>query len=207
MGRLKNMKTALVFGSNSDIAKAAINLLETDYNIVRIDRSVVDLASADAETKINKLLSTYQPDVVIQCGGVFQDNNLTSDFDTTFDINVKSHWSIIRHYIDNPPEKQVNFVMIGSSTYKQGRRNFILYAASRAAQFSMWQGAMEYCSANFVIGLINPVRVNTKHVAHIKHPNPEICLEAEDVAQEIVNLCTATTSQCIDMDYKKKETL
>jgi NAD(P)-dependent dehydrogenase (short-subunit alcohol dehydrogenase family) len=199
------MKTALVIGSNSDIAQAAIGLMESEYSIVRVDRNMVDLASAQATAKIRNLLDQYQPDVVIHCGGVFHDNNLTSDFDITFDVNVKSHWSVIRYYIDNPPDKRVNYVMIGSSTYKQGRRNFILYAASRSAQFSMWQGSMEYCSPNFVIGLINPVRVNTKHVAHIQHPNPEICLEAIDVAQEIAKLCTADTSQCVDMDYKKKE--
>jgi NAD(P)-dependent dehydrogenase (short-subunit alcohol dehydrogenase family) len=201
------MKTALVIGSNSDIAQAAIGLIESEYNIVCVDRGTVDLADGSATTKIQSLLAEHQPDVVIHCGGVFHDNNLTSDFDITFDVNVKSHWAVIRHYIDHPPEKRVNYVMIGSSTYKQGRRNFILYAASRSAQFSMWQGSMEYCSPNFVIGLINPVRVNTKHVAHINHPNPEICLEAIDVAQEIVKLCHAETSQCVDMDYKKKETV
>lgn len=201
------MKRALVIGSNSDIAQAAIGLIKSEYEIIPVDRSVVDLAAADCTDKLRALLAQHQPDAVIHCGGVFHDNNLTSDFDITFDVNVKSHWAVIRYYIDNPPDKRVNYVMIGSSTYKQGRRNFILYAASRSAQFSMWQGSSEYCSPNFVIGLINPVRVNTKHVAHIKHPNPEICLEAIDVAREIVKLCTAETSQCIDMDYKNKETV
>lgn len=199
------MKTALVIGSNSDIAQAAIGLIQSQYNIVPVDRKTVDLSAQDATELIRGLLAQHNPDVIIHCGGVFHDNNLTSDFDTTFDVNVKSHWAVIRYYIDHPPEKPVNFVMIGSSTYKQGRRNFILYAASRSAQFSMWQGASEYCSPNFRLGLINPVRVNTKHVAHIKHPNPEICLEAIDVAREIERLCYAETSQCIDMDYKKKD--
>ena len=201
------MKKALVIGSNSDIAQAAIGLIKDRFEIVPVDRSVVDLAHDNATEKLRNLLSEHQPDVIIHCGGVFHDNNLTSDFDLTFDINVKSHWAVIRYYIDHPPEKPVNFVMIGSSTYKQGRRNFILYAASRSAQFSMWQGSSEYCSPNFRIGLINPVRVNTKHVAHISHPNPEICLEAIDVARQIERLCYADTSQCIDMDYKKKESL
>ena len=194
----------MIIGSNSDIAKSAMDLIKSEYDFVAIDRSIVDLAMADATEKIQQLLDHHQPDVIIHCGGVFHDNNLTSDFDTTFDVNVKSHWAVIRYYIDHPPTKRVNFVMIGSSTYKQGRRNFILYAASRSAQFSMWQGASEYCSPNFVIGLINPVRVNTKHVAHITHPNPEICLEAIDVAREIQKLCRAESSQCIDMDYKTR---
>jgi NAD(P)-dependent dehydrogenase (short-subunit alcohol dehydrogenase family) len=199
------MKKLLVIGDRSDIAQAAIAILKSRYKVVGVNRSTLDLAHPGAETIIRDLLQQHQPDVVLNCAGIFQDNNLKSDFDATFDINVKTQWSVIRYYIDNPPEKRVKFVMIGSSTYRQGRRNFILYAASRAAQYSMWQGASEYVSPMFTIGLINPVRVNTKHVAHIVHPNPAICLEAIDVAYEIEKMCDSMeTHQCIDMDYKKE---
>jgi NAD(P)-dependent dehydrogenase (short-subunit alcohol dehydrogenase family) len=200
------MKTALVIGSNSDIAKSAMDLIRSEYNIVPVDRSIVDLASPEATAKIQDLLAQHNPDVVIHSAGVFLDNQ-TGDFDQLFDVNVKSHWAVIDHYIKNPPNKQVNFVMIGSSTYRQGRRNYILYAASRSAQFSMWQGSCECCHPNLVIGLIHPVRVNTKHVAHMTHPNPELCLEAIDVAREIAKMCQAKTHQNIDMDYKKPATV
>lgn len=199
------MKKLLVIGDRSDIAQAAIGLLKSQYEIIGVNRDTVDLAQPTAEHSLRDLLRIHQPDVVLNCAGVFQDNNLTSDFDTTFGINVRTQWSVIRYYIDNPPQKHVKFIMIGSSTYRQGRRNFILYAASRAAQYSMWQGASEYVSPMFTIGLINPVRVNTKHVAHIAHPNPAICLEAIDVAREIEYMCNnMETHQCKDMDYKKE---
>ena len=94
--------------------------------------------------------------------------------------------------------------MLGSSVYKQGRRNFILYAASKAALFNMWQGASEYVSENLKLGLINPVHVLTKMVAHKPHKNPEICLEPIDVAVEIKNLCSMAESRYIDIDYKRK---
>lgn len=197
------MKTALIIGSNSDIAKSAIELLQDEYHIIAVDRRVIDLADPTSEMRINMALTMANPDVVINCAGVFKEN-ADADYDTTFDVNLKSNWSVIKYYIDNPPEKSVKFVMLGSSVYKQGRRNFILYAASKAALFNMWQGASEFVSDNVKLGLINPVHVHTKMVAHKPHPNPEICLEPVDVAREIVNLCSMTESRYIDMNYKER---
>lgn len=197
------MKTALIIGSNSDIAKSAIELLQDEYHIIAVDRRVIDLADPTSEMRINMALTMSNPDVVVNCAGVFKEN-ADADYDTTFDVNLKSNWSVIKYYIDNPPEKSVKFVMLGSSVYKQGRRNFILYAASKAALFNMWQGASEFVSDNVKLGLINPVHVHTKMVAHKPHPNPEICLEPVDVAREIVNLCSMTESRYIDMNYKER---
>jgi NAD(P)-dependent dehydrogenase (short-subunit alcohol dehydrogenase family) len=196
------LKTALIIGSNSDIAKSAIELLQTDYKIIPIDRTVVDLSLDTAYGEIQFIIKTSAPDVIINCAGIFGDN--TVDYDLTFDVNLKSNWAVVKHYIDNPPAKPVKFIMIGSSTYKQGRRNFILYAASKAALFSMFQGASEFVSENLKLGLINPVHVHTKMVAHRPHPNPDICLEPIDVAREIINLCGMAESRYIDMDYKGK---
>lgn len=197
------MKKLLVIGSGSDIAQAAIHMLKDEYEIIPVSRDQVDLTHPAATVKIRDLLVRHQPDAIVHCAGVFHDCNETSDFDVTFDVNVKSHWAVIRYYIDCPPEKPVKFIMIGSSTYKQGRRNFTLYAASRAAQHSMWQGASEYAHPNFKIGIIHPVRVNTKHVAHIQHPKPHICLEAEDVAAVIAEMVRGMQDhQCRELDYK-----
>ena len=198
------MKTALIIGANSDIAKSAMQLLKNEYNIVAVDRKIIDLTDPTSEMRIHMALAIAEPDVVINCAGVFKEN-ADADYDMTFDVNLKSNWSIIKHYIDNPPNKLVKFIMIGSSTYKQGRRNFILYAASKAALFNMWQGASEFVNENLKLGLINPVHVHTKMVAHRSHPNPDICLEPIDVAQEIKNLCAMTESKYIDIDYKQKD--
>ena len=197
------MKIAVIIGANSDIAQSAIGLLQDEYQIVAIDRKVIDLSDSTSELRINMALTISNPDVVINCAGVFKDN-ADADYDTTFDVNLKSNWSVINHYINNPPEKPVKVIMLGSSVYKQGRRNFILYAASKAALFNMWQGASEAIDENVKLGLINPVHVLTKMVAHKPHPTPEICLEPIDVAKEIKNLCSMTESRYIDIDYKRK---
>ena len=197
------MKIAVIIGANSDIAQSAIGLLQDEYQIVAIDRKVIDLSDPTSELRINMALTISNPDVIINCAGVFKDN-ADADYDTTFDVNLKSNWSVIKHYLDNPPNKPVKVIMLGSSVYKQGRRNFILYAASKAALFNMWQGASEAIDENVKLGLINPVHVLTKMVAHKPHPTPEICLEPVDVAKEIKNLCSMVESRYIDIDYKRK---
>ena len=197
------MKKAVIIGANSDIAKAAIDLLQDEYHIIPVDRRIIDLTDESSDMRIQMAITMSEPDLVINCAGVFKDN-ADADYDTTFDVNLKSNWSVINHYIKNPPTKPVRFVMLGSSVYKQGRRNFILYAASKAALFNMWQGASEFVNENLKLGLINPVHVHTKMVAHKPHPNPEICLEPVDVALEIKNLSTMTESRYIDIDYKRK---
>lgn len=197
------MKIAVIIGANGDIAQSAIGLLQDEYQIVAIDRKVIDLSDPTSELRINMALTISNPDVIINCAGVFKDN-ADADYDTTFDVNLKSNWSVIKHYLDNPPNKPVKVIMLGSSVYKQGRRNFILYAASKAALFNMWQGASEAIDENVKLGLINPVHVLTKMVAHKPHPTPEICLEPVDVAKEIKNLCSMVESRYIDIDYKRK---
>lgn len=198
------MKTALIIGSRSDIAVSVQAKLQHNYQLVNIDRTMVDLCDDISDNQIRHLLSQHSPDVIINCAGVFGDN--TVDYDTVMNVNLRSNWSVIKYYIDNPPDKTVKFVMIGSSTHSQGRKNYILYAASKGALYRMWQGASEFVSPNLLLGLINPVRVNTKMVSHLQHPTPELCLEAEDVANQIVKMCVdMTASESVDMDYKRKE--
>jgi short-subunit dehydrogenase len=197
-------KTAVIIGANSDIAKSAIQLLEDQYHIVAVGRETIDLDDPTSDMRIGMVLTMAEPDVIVNCAGVFDGDN-TLDYDTVFNVNLKSNWSVINYYIKNPPAKAVKFVMIGSSAYKQGRKNFILYSASKAALFNVWQGASEFVSDNLKLGLINPVHVHTKMVAHKPHSDPDICLEPIDVAREIVNLCDMTQSRYIDMDYKIKD--
>jgi NAD(P)-dependent dehydrogenase (short-subunit alcohol dehydrogenase family) len=199
-------KTAVIIGANSDIAKSAMQLLKDQYHIVAVSRETIDLDDPTSDMRIGMVLTMAEPDVIVNCAGVFDGDN-TLDYDTVFNVNLKSNWSVINYYIKNPPTKPVKFVMLGSSAHKQGRKNFILYSASKAALFNMWQGASEFISDNLKLGLINPVHVHTKMVAHKPHPRPDICLEPIDVAREIVNLCTMSQSRYIDMDYKIKETV
>lgn len=195
------MKKLLVLGGNSDIAKAAVERLRGNFEIISLDRSNLDLNSENATNEIRGFLASKNPDVILHCGGIFEFND-KAEFDSTFNVNLKSQWAVTKYYLDTPITKPVKFISIGSSTYKQGRMRFILYASSRAALYNMWQGSIEVAQENFKWGLINPVRVNTKHVAG--QPPKEGTLEADDVADVIVDMAlNMTESYSVDMDYKK----
>lgn len=196
------MKKLLIFGSNSDIAKAAVERLRGDFKVINLDRSRMDLNGENATNEIRGFLASENPDVVLHCGGIFEFNDV-AEYDSTFNINLKSQWAIAKFYLDTPTTKPVKFISIGSSTYKQGRMRFILYASSRAALYNMWQGTSEAAPKTFSWGLINPVRVNTKHVAG--QPPKEGTLEADDVAVVIEDMArNMTESYSVDMDYKKE---
>ena len=66
------MKKLLVIGDRSDIAQAAIAILKSRYKVVGVNRSTLDLAHPGAETIIRDLLQQHQPDVVLNCAGIFQ---------------------------------------------------------------------------------------------------------------------------------------
>ena len=118
------------------------------------------------------------------------------------DINVGSNWAIIQHYIENPPPKPVKIIMVGSSAYKSGRKSYILYAASKAALYNIWQGASDYFQDSTVtVDLINPVRTRTPM---IDMSTAAFCLEPEDVALEILSMASTNSKQLVDMKYPEE---
>lgn len=195
------MRKLLILGGNSDISKAAATLLEKEFEIISLDRKKLDLNGENATDEIQGFLSRNNPDVILHCGGIFQFNDV-AEFDSTFNVNLRSHWTVAKYYFDVKPTKLIRFISIGSSTYKQGRMRFILYASSRAALYSMWQGGIEFAPQNFKWGLINPVRVNTKHVIGL--PPKLGALEPVDVAKVIAIMALSMTeSYSVDLDYKE----
>lgn len=195
------MSKVLMFGASGGIGSEVKKLLEQDHNIVSIDRNKVNLANGD-ETHIRRELALELPDIVINCAGVFGDNKI--DYDTIFNVNVKTNWSILEYYKDVPPRKQVKFITIGSSSYDSGRKNYILYAATKAALFNIYQGASEYFEdSNLLIGLVNPSKVRTKMISYLLSSSSTNVLEPNDVANKIVDfLVNLEKSSYININYK-----
>ena len=160
-----------------------------------------DLTQPDSYKKASVLLD-WEPDVVVNCVGHF-DNTNTETHNKTFDINVGSNWAIIQHYINNPPTKPVKIIMVGSSAYRSGRKDYILYSASKAALYNVWQGACDYFSeSNVAIGLINPVRTRTPM---IDMTTTAFCYEPIEVADIIVKMASSDANQLVDMKYPEEK--
>jgi len=192
---------AVIFGTAGGIGAATKTAFtNAGYTVTAINRSNLDMSKVDSDRKITGVLAVAAPDVIVNCAGHFGTNS--EPHNKTMDVNVGSNWSIIRHYIDNPSETPVKIIMIGSSAHKSGRKGYILYAASKAALYNLWQGARDYFEgSNVSVSLINPVRTRTKMIDTL---TTDLCLEPEDVANEIIKMTSTTTSECVDMEYPKE---
>ena len=195
-------KTAVIFGARGGIGAAVrAAFLDAGYRINPVNSNSVDFTQADSYEKASVILD-WDPDVVVNCVGHF-DNANQETHTKTFDINVGSNWAILQHYMNKPPTKPVKIIMVGSSAYRGGRRDYILYSASKAALYNVWQGACDYFSeSNVSIGLINPVRTRTPM---IDMTTTAFCYEPREVADIIVKMASSDANQLVDMKYPEEK--
>ena len=156
-------KKVVLFGASGGIGSAIEKLLiSTNYEVISITRSQINFTEPLIENKISKLLTELDPDIVINSAGWFGNN--TDPFEEIMSVNFGSNWSIIRHYTSLPTIiKPVRIIMIGSICYNEGKKKYMVYAASKAALYSLWQGARDYFLDSLLcIDLINPQRTKTK---------------------------------------------
>ena len=192
----------VVFGGTGGIGKATCAAFSTaGYVVYPISSKLIDFTLDQSQLQVDELLRKIMPDVVVNCVGHFDYTNKETHFNT-MNINVGSNWSIIKHYMENISTHSVKIIMIGSSAYRSGRKGYILYAASKTALYSIWQGASEYFQGtNVTLGLLNPVRTRTPM---IDMSTKDICLEPEDVAQAILNMTSTSSSELVDMKYPEE---
>lgn len=196
-------KKVVLFGASGGIGSAIEKLLtSTDYEVISITKSQINFIEPLIENKISKLLNEINPDIVINSAGWFGNN--TDAFEEIMSVNFGSNWSIIRHYMLLPKiTKTVRVIMIGSICYNEGKKKYMVYAASKAALYSLWQGAKDYFLDSLLcIDLINPQRTKTKMTQGRIDPSLEYH-DPSDVAEAILKLVRRTTgSICIDTQFK-----
>ena len=195
-------RTVVVFGSSGGIGEATIDAFnQAGYTVIPVDRHSVDFLHDSSSAEVEAILAQSNPDFVVNCVGYLDKSNFET-YNNTFDINVGSNWSIIRYYMTITAQKPINIIMVGSSAYKSGRKDYILYAASKAALYNVWQGASEYFKGrDVIVGLVNPVRTRTKMADLTKSA---ICLEPYDVAQEILSMASSKSNQLVNMKYPEE---
>jgi NAD(P)-dependent dehydrogenase (short-subunit alcohol dehydrogenase family) len=188
------MIKALVLGSTGGIGKAVCTVLaERGYKVVVLKRNEIK--------NITQIFSRENPDWIFNCIGILGDNK--SSFNEVFDPNVAINWVIIKHYLEHL-SANVKVVMVGSTSYESGRKNYILYSASKAALHNMWQGACEsFEGTNILLGLIHPGSVETPMIEHL--PKKSNLLSPLDVAISMVELAVSMkTHQSLVYSDKKK---
>lgn len=191
-------KTVAIFGSSGGIGQAVRQaFLDSGYTVIPVSRNLIDFASPKAEFQIQEFLSLAEPNIVVNCVGKFSNNDEIAG--PTMNINFNSNWAIVQHYLKTP--EPVRIIIVGSSAYKSGKKDYMIYSASKAALYNLWQGARDaFKDTPVTVSLVNPVRVKTKMVAPFD--NSLDYLDPKEVAQEILQLASAEVSNCIDMNFK-----
>ena len=185
------MSRIVIFGSSSGLGSCLIDQLNIiGHNIIPISSSEVDFNSEISIDQIHKIIEVNQPDVIINCAGVLGNNQ--DDFNKIFNINLRSNWVISKYFINNiPTTKQVKIIFIGSSAYQKGKKDYILYASSKAALFNLFEGVSAlFENTKVIFGLVNPTRMNTKMIKELTKTPGLIYLDPKKVAHTIINFIT-----------------
>ena len=173
----------LIFGKNGGVGSELIKIYSND-NVTSLGKNDINFIEHDSKENLSILLTKLQPDIIINATGVFGNNDI--EYKNIFDVNVKSNWSIIDHYRKFKSNKPVKIIMIGSTSYDHGRKDYILYAASKAALHNIYEGASElFLDSNILVGLIHPSKINTKMIANISDEQKNKCLSPHSVAKNI----------------------
>jgi short-subunit dehydrogenase len=195
-------KRVVIFGANGGIGQAtAEQFLKAGYIVVPVTREMLDFTDPDSYVVVENLLENQEPDVIVNCVGYFDTTN-QGTHTKTFDVNFGSNWAIVNHYINHPSKKPVGIVFVGSSAYKSGKKNYMLYSASKAALHNLWEGAREFFTGRGIaVNIVHPVRTRTSMVA--PYDSNLDYLDPNDVAQTIVELAHSTTSDCREISFKE----
>jgi short-subunit dehydrogenase len=195
-------RTSVIFGASGGIGRATrLTLLDAGYTVIPVSRTLIDFEHPTAEAQIQEFLGYAEPDVVINCVGRFGRNDEPAA--PTMNINFNSNWAIVQHYVKNP--KAVRIIMVGSSAYKSGKKDYMVYSASKAALHNLWQGARDaFVDTEVQVDLVNPVRTRTQMVAPF---DDELdYLEPEQIAKSILQLDQCNeSSRCVDITFKEQE--
>jgi len=193
-------RTVVIFGASGGIGQATKTaFLDAGYSVIPVSRNLIDFEQSGAELQIQEFLGYAEPNVVVNCVGHFGTNDESAG--TTMNINFNSNWAIVQHYLKKP--QAVRIIMVGSSAYKSGRKDYMVYSASKAALYNLWQGARDaFADMPVQVDLINPARTKTQMVAPFS--NELDYLEPEEIAKWILQLDQSNDpSKCVDITFKE----
>ena len=161
------MKRVLIFGSNSTLAKKIKLFLKNDYLITEVAKKKINFSKKNSPGQIHKVLSKVNPDIIVNFAGVLGSNS--DMYRDVYDVNFLPNWEIIKFYINNKINKKVKIILIGSSSYKKGKANYMLYTSSKAALHNLYQAAKEKFENTYInIEIFHPPRFRSKLIKDLK---------------------------------------
>ena len=181
------MKRILIFGSNSDLAKKTKLLINKNkYSLAEYSKKKINFSKKISSKKISKILIKENPDIILNFSSVLGTNN--DDYRYVYNVNFLPNWEIIKYYLKTLTKKKVKIIFIGSSSYKKGKGNYMLYTSSKAALHNLYQAAKEkFKNSNIKIQIFHPPRFNSKLLKSLKNKGnvKNINIIAKDLLKKI----------------------
>lgn len=182
------MKKVLIIGATGEIGSEIEKKLKQEMSVISANRTVLNLGTSEDTTKIADIINEHNPDFIVNCAGIFGGNEI--DFNQMYDVNVRITWDFIKYFMAHQTGKPVRYTTIGSSAYKSGRRDYMLYSSSKAALVNLVQGAQEYFDTDkFSVSLVNLPGVNSKMRRKAKNAaNSSDLMTVEMAANKVIEL-------------------
>jgi NAD(P)-dependent dehydrogenase (short-subunit alcohol dehydrogenase family) len=162
------MKRVLIFGSNSTLAKKIQSLIKSKkFLIAEYPKEKLNFLKKNCSSKIKKILLKENPDIILNFAGILGSNN--KDYRDIYDVNFLPNWEIIRFFLKNSVQKKIKIIFIGSTSYKKGKANYMLYSSSKAALNNLYQAAKEkFKNSNIKFLIFHPPRFKSKLIKNLK---------------------------------------
>ena len=179
------MKKIIVFGSNGGLGKEICNLLK-HHSISSINKTKLNFNKPKNKNKLFKLLKKLNPDVIINSAGFLGSNKL--NYTKVFDVNFGSNWNILRYYLFNNSVKKRKIILIGSSAYKKGKKDYMLYSASKSALHNLFLSAHAVLKKkNIELNIFHPSTIKTRMISKLKYTKNKKKNSPIKVAKQIIN--------------------
>ena len=177
----------LIFGSDGTLSKEIIKLINKNSTIIKINRKKLDFNKIKMNKEIRKILIKHNPDIIINSSGVLGSN--VDLYENVFNTNFGSNWEIIKHYLKRKKSKKIKIIMVGSSAYKSGKKNYLLYSSSKSALHNLYLGAKETLKKkNINLLIYHPGRMKTKMIKNISFLKKNLGIEPSKIAKKIFKL-------------------
>ena len=178
-------KKIIIFGSSGGVGKEIVRILKKkSYDLHLFNKKKLNFNKLNSKDKIHKILKKVNPDIIINASGVLGNNK--NDYRKIYDINLMPNWEFVRYYKKAKLEKKIIIILLGSSSYKSGRKNYILYASSKAALNNLCQGSREYLKGkNITIKLINFGKIYTPMIKKFVRQNSPNVISPTEAALKI----------------------
>tara|TARA_Y100000996_G_scaffold385683_1_gene343208 strand:- start:7902 stop:8450 length:549 start_codon:yes stop_codon:yes gene_type:complete len=182
------MKSVLIFGSNSDLAKKTKVLLEKKrFHLLEYNKKKLNFLKINSSKKIREILIKENPDIILNFAAVLGSN--TDDYNEVYKVNFLPNWEIVKHYMSFNASKTVKIIFIGSTSFKKGKGNYILYSSSKAALHNLYQGAKEkFKNTNIKVAIFHPQRFKSKLLNNLNNKGKfqNIDLVVNDLLKKIL---------------------